>query len=38
MTGKECEDWALDDRDVRALIGVMLTFQVAVLAVVMLWV
>ena len=37
MTGKEREDWALHDRDVRALISMMLAFQSAFLAVAMLW-
>ena len=37
MTGKEHEDWALHDRDVRTLVGMMLAFQGAFLAVAMLW-
>lgn len=37
MTGKEREDWALHDREAKVLISVMLTFQVACLAVTMLW-
>lgn len=37
MTGKEREDWALADRDVRALVSMMLAFQLAVLAIAMLW-
>lgn len=37
MTGREREEWALDDRDAKALIGVMLALQVAFLAVTMLW-
>ena len=37
MTEKEHEDPALHDRDVRALISMMLAFQGAFLAVAMLW-
>lgn len=37
MTGKERERWALHDRDTESLISVMLVFQIAFLAVTMLW-
>ena len=37
MTGKERQDWALDDRDAKVLISVMLAFQVTFLAITILW-
>jgi hypothetical protein len=37
MSGKEQENWTLHDRDAKTLITVMLTFQIAFLAVSMLW-
>lgn len=37
MTGKEREDPALYDREIGALVGMMLAFQAAFLAVAMLW-
>ena len=37
MNGEEREDWTLDDRDAKVLISVMFAFQVAILAVSLLW-
>jgi|CryGeyStandDraft_7_1057128.scaffolds.fasta_scaffold489901_2 hypothetical protein len=37
MSGKEQENQTLHDRDAKTLITVMLTFQIAFLAVSMLW-
>lgn len=37
MTKQEREDWALDDQDAKDLIILTLVFQVAILAVTMLW-
>jgi hypothetical protein len=37
MTGEELEDWALNDRNAKVLIGAMLVFEVAFLLVTMLW-
>lgn len=37
MTKKEYEDWALDDRAAKLIIGTMLTLQVLLLLSTMLW-